>query len=85
MWRTRLSSKGQVVIPAEIRASLGLKKGSILLINLEGRRIVMEPAEELPPDFFIEAGEELMEKVLTEAKRSSDKAENLLRDLGVES
>lgn len=85
MWKFRLSNKGQIVIPAEMRSSLGLKKGSLLLIKLEGRRIIMEPAEDLPSDTFIEAGDDIVEKVLKEAKRYSDKASQPLRNLGVES
>ncbi|MGB9630585.1 MAG: AbrB/MazE/SpoVT family DNA-binding domain-containing protein [Candidatus Methanodesulfokora sp.] len=85
MWRSRLSSKGQIVIPAEIRTFLGLKKGSLLLIKLEGRKIIIEPAEDLSSDVLIEAEEEIIERALAEAKESSDKAAQLLRDLGVES
>ena len=38
----KLSSKGQVVIPKDIRDALGLKPGETLHIAREGRRIVME-------------------------------------------
>lgn len=40
---TALSSKGQVVIPKEIRAALGLKPGSKLNISLQGEKILLEP------------------------------------------
>jgi AbrB family looped-hinge helix DNA binding protein len=83
MWRVRLSSKGQIVIPAEVRSQLGLKKGSILTVRLEGKKMVIEPVEELPQEVFIEAEEDIVDRALAEAKESSDKAKQLLRDLGV--
>jgi AbrB family looped-hinge helix DNA binding protein len=84
MWKVRLSSKGQIVIPAEVRSQLGLKKGSILTVRLEGKKMVIEPVEELPQEVFIEAEEDIVDRALAEAKESSDKAKQLLRDLGVE-
>jgi AbrB family looped-hinge helix DNA binding protein len=42
MTTTRLSSKGQVVIPREVRRRLGLKPGAELLVTTEGRKIVLE-------------------------------------------
>ena len=36
-----LTSKGQIVIPASIRHSLGLAKGSALLVEQRGDEIVM--------------------------------------------
>jgi AbrB family looped-hinge helix DNA binding protein len=84
VWRIRLSGKGQIVIPAEVRSKLGLKKSSILTLRLEDRKIVIEPLEELPQDVFIEAEEDIVDRALAEAKESSDKVKQLLRDLGVE-
>lgn len=43
--RTTISSKGQVVIPKDIRDSLSLKTGETLNVTREGRRIIMEAAE----------------------------------------
>ena len=40
---TTVSTKGQVVIPAEMRASLGLKPGTRIAVRLEGSRIILEP------------------------------------------
>lgn len=42
MRTTRLSSKGQVVIPTDIRRRLGLKPGTELLVTTAGRKIVLE-------------------------------------------
>jgi AbrB family looped-hinge helix DNA binding protein len=41
--RTRLSSKGQVVLPGPIRRQLGLQPGDELEAALERTRIVMTP------------------------------------------
>ena len=49
MTLVRLSSKGQLVIPRSIRQALGLDPGTQFEIQLEGRRIVLEPVEVVPP------------------------------------
>jgi AbrB family looped-hinge helix DNA binding protein len=36
-----LSSKGQIVLPREIRQALGLRKGDRLHVTLEGDRLVL--------------------------------------------
>lgn len=41
--QTRVSSKGQVVIPSRIRRKLDLRTGDALQAGLEGRRIVLTP------------------------------------------
>jgi AbrB family looped-hinge helix DNA binding protein len=43
---TKVSTKGQLVIPAEMRASLGLKPGTRVAVRLEGSRIILEPVSE---------------------------------------
>ncbi|HXR38185.1 MAG TPA: AbrB/MazE/SpoVT family DNA-binding domain-containing protein [Terracidiphilus sp.] len=37
------SSKGQLVIPAAIRESLGIEPGTRVAIHLEGTRVILEP------------------------------------------
>jgi AbrB family looped-hinge helix DNA binding protein len=48
MRRVRLSSKGRIVIPAEVRSQLGLKRGSLLTVRLEGEKVVIELWGSLP-------------------------------------
>lgn len=40
---TKLSTKGQVVLPAQIRRKLGLRTGDPLETQVEGGRIVLTP------------------------------------------
>lgn len=40
---TTLSSKGQVVIPAEIRKKLGLPEGAVISCELVDGKIVLDP------------------------------------------
>jgi len=44
---TKMSSKGQVVIPASMRT--GLPKGKRILIIRDGERIVLKPLTDLEP------------------------------------
>jgi AbrB family looped-hinge helix DNA binding protein len=40
---TTVSSKGQMVIPAEFRQTLGIEAGTRIAIRQEGSRLVLEP------------------------------------------
>lgn len=46
--KTKLSSKGQIVIPLEIRKRLGLPTGTIMDCQLDQNRIVLSPCESNP-------------------------------------
>ncbi len=41
--RTKISTKGQVVLPSPIRRRLGLQPGDSLDAELEGERIILTP------------------------------------------
>jgi AbrB family looped-hinge helix DNA binding protein len=41
--RTKISTKGQVVLPSRIRRRLGLQPGDALDAGIEGERIVLVP------------------------------------------
>lgn len=43
-WTTRVSSKGQVVIPKAIRQQAGLREGTELAIELEGESVILRKA-----------------------------------------
>jgi AbrB family looped-hinge helix DNA binding protein len=40
---TTVSSKGQMVIPAQIRTAMGIEAGTRVAIRQEGTRLVLEP------------------------------------------
>jgi AbrB family looped-hinge helix DNA binding protein len=40
---TTVSTKGQFVIPAEMRESLGIGPGTRIAVSLQGTRIILEP------------------------------------------
>ncbi len=55
---TRLSSRGQVVIPEEIRSRLGLEAGAQFVVLGEGDTVILKAIR--PPDW--EQFEELLER-----------------------
>lgn len=42
-----LRQKGQITLPSDIREELGLKQGDTLLVEREGRKIVLISAEDV--------------------------------------
>lgn len=40
---SKISSRGQVVIPKAIREELGLKRGHEILMKVEGGKVIAEP------------------------------------------
>ncbi|GAB5603083.1 hypothetical protein FJNA_16090 [Thermus sp. FJN-A] len=48
MSRTRLSSKGQVVLPKAVREALGLKPGDELWVEVEGDSLRLRPLRGRP-------------------------------------
>ncbi len=81
---TIMSKKGQVVIPKEVRDTLALVAGTVLRVEVEGKRVILEPWRDVPRRALVRAGEEVTGPLLNEAKATSDKSERLLRDLGVD-
>lgn len=45
----RVSSKGQLVIPKEIREALGIRPGTEVHVEVVGRKIVLEPIDSHTP------------------------------------
>jgi AbrB family looped-hinge helix DNA binding protein len=43
LYRSILSSKGQLVIPSELRRQLGMRPGTGVSLEVEGDRIVLVP------------------------------------------
>jgi AbrB family looped-hinge helix DNA binding protein len=70
---TKLSSRGQVVIPEEIRNNLGLREGDQFLVIGEGDAVILKTIT--PPK--LEEFQELLSQARTEAKRASIKKADL--------
>ena len=43
----RLGPQGRLVVPVELRRELGLEDGSELAIRSDGRRLILEPRDEV--------------------------------------
>jgi AbrB family looped-hinge helix DNA binding protein len=43
---TTVSTKGQLVIPSEMRTSLGIEPGTRIAVTQDGSRIVLEPVSD---------------------------------------
>lgn len=42
----KVSSKGQIVLPAKLRQRVGIDKGDVLSASVVGNRVVLEPVKE---------------------------------------
>ena len=47
MTLVKLSSKGQVVVPKDIREALGLAAGTVLKVSYEGKHIILGAGDDL--------------------------------------
>ena len=72
---TTMSSKGQLVIPREIRESLSLVAGTKLTVKIEGGRIILQPLTEKLVDEMmgIFAGGTSMADELLAVRRAEEK------------
>jgi AbrB family looped-hinge helix DNA binding protein len=64
----KLSPKGQLVIPKEIRDALGLKEGDELLATLEGERLLITR-----PEHFARATRGLLKGTWGKSRRDLDR------------
>jgi AbrB family looped-hinge helix DNA binding protein len=72
---TTVSTKGQFVIPSEMRESLGIKPGMRIAVCQEGSRIILEPVSEQLVDRTrgIFAGKASLSSELKRQRRQKDK------------
>jgi AbrB family looped-hinge helix DNA binding protein len=70
---TRLSSKGQVVIPEEVRNDLGLNEGDQFVVIGQGDAVILKVIA--PPR--LEEFEELLSQARAEAKKAGIKKADL--------
>ena len=53
-------------------------------MQVEDRKVVLEPIKKLSEEFFVHAGQNVTEHIIREAKATSDKTRRLLNELGVD-
>jgi AbrB family looped-hinge helix DNA binding protein len=73
---TTVSTKGQFVIPSEMRAALKIKPGTRICVTQEGSRIVLEPVSEDLVDRtrgMLAGGPLLSKALLRERRREKDR------------
>ncbi len=70
-----VSTKGQLVIPAEMRNSLGIQAGTRVVISIDGNRLIVEPVTERLVDetMGMFAGGPSMADELQRERRAEDK------------
>jgi len=71
---TKITSKGQIVIPSSIRRKLGIKEGTRIQIEERGKEIILKPitreyVHSLRGKF---RGKGLMQALMTEKKRERE-------------
>ncbi len=71
---TRMSSKGQVVIPEEIRESLGIEEGAQFVVVGRGDTVILKAISPPPTEQF--------QSLLNEARRAARQAGLKKSDVG---
>jgi len=69
MIATKISSKGQIVIPKQVREKLEIKPGAFFHVRLEKNNIVLIPMKKDPLDNLY--GKFAGEKILAELERGT--------------
>ena len=73
---TTVSTKGQFVIPSEMRSALGSQPGTRICVTQEGSKIVLEPVSEELVDRtrgMLAGGPSLSKALLRERRREKDR------------
>jgi AbrB family looped-hinge helix DNA binding protein len=66
-----LGTKGQLVIPSEMRVQLDIKPGTRISVSLEGGRIILQPASDQLVDEsmgILKGGPSMTEELLKERR-----------------
>ena len=74
---TRLSSKGQIVIPKELRILLGFKEGELFAMYGEGDTLVLKKLEVPSKDEF----EDILNQGSEISKKKKIKRKNVLKSI----
>ncbi len=68
----KITSKGQITIPAEIRKTLGISKGDRIIFEQKGDDIIIKKAEEKSLVSLLESTSPLSEKATKSMKKIRD-------------
>lgn len=71
---TKVSSKGQIVIPKEIRERLGISPGEKIVVLRRGEEIILRKAEELSLEEISKKVERAAEKEKVDVDKLIDEA-----------
>lgn len=66
----KLSKKGQIVIPKEIREKFGIKAGDAVIFRIQGDKVILEKIQEKMSDILINS--EPIEKSLEFQRKIRD-------------
>jgi AbrB family looped-hinge helix DNA binding protein len=73
---TTVSTKGQFVIPSEMRSALGIKPGTRIAVTHDGAKIILEPVTAELVDKtrgMLKGGPSLTKGLLRERRRAKDR------------
>ncbi len=68
----KITSKGQITIPAEIRKTLGISRGDRIIFEQKGDDIIIKKAEEKSLVSLLESTSPLSEKATKSMKKIKD-------------
>lgn len=85
MTTVTISSKGQIVIPKNIRELLGLSEGNKLKVFQENKKIILIAQPEInPSELFVGASPHAVDEALKASHDIDDaKIKKLLNDIGI--
>jgi AbrB family looped-hinge helix DNA binding protein len=77
---TTVSTKGQLVIPAEIRERLGIEPGAKIAISVEGSRIVLQPVNQRIDELYgiFRSDRSLVDELIAERREEDKRREERL-------
>jgi AbrB family looped-hinge helix DNA binding protein len=83
LYRVKVSSKGQVVIPSEIRDNYGFAKGTVLVVTmLDANRLLLERVPKLSDLFGFLGDVEASRSLLADREREVKVEEERCEEIG---
>lgn len=81
-----MSSKGQIILPKDLRERLGIRQGDKLKLELDekSKTILLRPRVEPPQEVFVRAGTKLTSSILKDSDNlDSSRTKRLLKAIGI--